>query len=475
MPPADFVLHNSLFLVAHFHNVDHRGRGVRRFRRLHLSGSPRPSASRWMSASARRRSGAGSSAFRSPSCRCYVAGSRRHDAAHAALRSARMASVARGRGARRAHHPVRHRRAGRCSSRSPSAPASDAARAHRGSLERTHSRMVDSPRRRRPSTSPCYRKSQREEPYWDMKQRAREQRASATRRAALRGHRDAAQQSDRLHLRVLRGRHRVLPDLAHLVAGRARTRRRLCHLCGVCLARCRTRSRFRPRKSRGSIAPIAPRAPRRCARRRSMSTPALRARARSLSPRPTAGVDRAAAGDRSRRRRAGAQTHRRRLRLLDLHPLRRDHVLDAFRRLCGARSRTPRGGPGRTSCSTCTIRRSRPACCSLSTFTCGMASLAVGQRSQKWTQLALLVTGLLGLAFIVARGPRVRRASSPAAPARRRSAFLSSFFTLVGCHGVHVTAGAAVARHDDGAVLRQGLSSGHPPSLPVLQPVLACA
>src|SRR6201997_1992989 len=40
------------------------------------------------------------------------------------------------------------------------------------------------------------------------------------------------------------------------------------------------------------------------------------------------------------------------------------------------------------------------ACLLASTFTCGLASLAVGQRSQKWTQVALLVTGLLGLAFI---------------------------------------------------------------------------
>ena len=40
------------------------------------------------------------------------------------------------------------------------------------------------------------------------------------------------------------------------------------------------------------------------------------------------------------------------------------------------------------------------ACLLLSTFTCAMASLAVGQRSQKWTQVALLVTGLLGVTFI---------------------------------------------------------------------------
>lgn len=75
-----------------------------------------------------------------------------------------------------------------------------------------------------------------------------------------------------------------------------------------------------------------------------------------------------------------------------------------------------------------------------STFTCAMASLAVGQRSQKWTQLALLGTGLLGLAFITLEvrefASFVNRGAGPS-----RSAFLSSFFTLVGCHGVHVTAG----------------------------------
>ena len=80
------------------------------------------------------------------------------------------------------------------------------------------------------------------------------------------------------------------------------------------------------------------------------------------------------------------------------------------------------------------------ACLLASSFTCGMASLAVGQRSQKWTQLALLVTGLLGLAFIVLEirefSGFIARGAGPG-----RSAFLSSFFTLVGCHGVHVSAG----------------------------------
>jgi cytochrome o ubiquinol oxidase subunit 3 len=79
-------------------------------------------------------------------------------------------------------------------------------------------------------------------------------------------------------------------------------------------------------------------------------------------------------------------------------------------------------------------------CLLASTFTCAMASLAVGHRSQKWTQLALLATGIFGLAFITLEVREfvslVARGAGPS-----RSAFLSSFFTLVGCHGVHVSAG----------------------------------
>jgi len=79
-------------------------------------------------------------------------------------------------------------------------------------------------------------------------------------------------------------------------------------------------------------------------------------------------------------------------------------------------------------------------CLLASTFTCGMASLAVGQRNQKWTQVSLLATGILGLVFITLEvrefASLVGRGAGPT-----RSAFLSSFFTLVGCHGVHVTAG----------------------------------
>jgi cytochrome o ubiquinol oxidase subunit 3 len=80
------------------------------------------------------------------------------------------------------------------------------------------------------------------------------------------------------------------------------------------------------------------------------------------------------------------------------------------------------------------------ACLLLSSFTCGLASIGASQRSQKWTQLGLLVTGLLGLTFLLLElrefSSLVARGDGPT-----RSAFLSGFFTLVGCHGIHVTAG----------------------------------
>jgi cytochrome o ubiquinol oxidase subunit 3 len=69
-----------------------------------------------------------------------------------------------------------------------------------------------------------------------------------------------------------------------------------------------------------------------------------------------------------------------------------------------------------------------------------MASLAVAQRNQKWTQLALLMTGVLGFAFLALEFREftglIARGDGPT-----RSAFLSAFFTLVGCHGLHVTVG----------------------------------
>jgi cytochrome o ubiquinol oxidase subunit III len=80
------------------------------------------------------------------------------------------------------------------------------------------------------------------------------------------------------------------------------------------------------------------------------------------------------------------------------------------------------------------------ACLLLSSFTCGMSAVATQLRKQLWTQLALLATGLLGVAFLVLEvSDFTTMIAEGAGP--QRSAFLSSFFALVGCHGLHVTAG----------------------------------
>lgn len=79
-------------------------------------------------------------------------------------------------------------------------------------------------------------------------------------------------------------------------------------------------------------------------------------------------------------------------------------------------------------------------CLLASTFACALASLAVSERSMKWTQMLLLLTGLLGLTFLLLEAREFTSLMAQGA-GPTRSAFLSSFFTLVGCHGAHVATG----------------------------------
>ncbi len=76
----------------------------------------------------------------------------------------------------------------------------------------------------------------------------------------------------------------------------------------------------------------------------------------------------------------------------------------------------------------------------LSSFACGLAIIAAQARNVLWTQIGLLVTGLLGAVFLGLElkefAEMINHGAGP-----DRSAFLSGFFTLVGCHGAHVTAG----------------------------------
>jgi cytochrome o ubiquinol oxidase subunit 3 len=76
----------------------------------------------------------------------------------------------------------------------------------------------------------------------------------------------------------------------------------------------------------------------------------------------------------------------------------------------------------------------------VSSFVCGLAIIAAKRRNMLWTQVWLLVTGLLGFVFLSIElyefATMIGEGAGP-----QRSAFLSGFFTLVGSHGAHVTAG----------------------------------
>jgi len=80
------------------------------------------------------------------------------------------------------------------------------------------------------------------------------------------------------------------------------------------------------------------------------------------------------------------------------------------------------------------------ACLLVSSYTCGLMSLAINSRRYLRTYLAALITFALGAAFLTLE---IREFASMIAigATPERSAFLSAFFTLVGCHGLHVTLG----------------------------------
>jgi cytochrome o ubiquinol oxidase subunit III len=80
------------------------------------------------------------------------------------------------------------------------------------------------------------------------------------------------------------------------------------------------------------------------------------------------------------------------------------------------------------------------ACLLASSFTCGLMSLAINSRRRAATYFFAAVTFVLGAAFLVLEirefADLIERGATP-----ERSAFLSAFFTLVGCHGLHVATG----------------------------------
>jgi len=75
-----------------------------------------------------------------------------------------------------------------------------------------------------------------------------------------------------------------------------------------------------------------------------------------------------------------------------------------------------------------------------SSFTCSLAMLAVHRQLKSWAIIWFSLTFLLGVSFLYIEisefADFVEKGAS-----WQRSAFLSSFFTLVGTHGFHITIG----------------------------------
>jgi cytochrome o ubiquinol oxidase subunit 3 len=75
-----------------------------------------------------------------------------------------------------------------------------------------------------------------------------------------------------------------------------------------------------------------------------------------------------------------------------------------------------------------------------STFTCSLAMLEIHRQQKKWATIWFAATILLGASFLALElyefTNLIKEGNS-----WQRSAFLSSFFTLVGTHGLHISVG----------------------------------
>ena len=94
-----------------------------------------------------------------------------------------------------------------------------------------------------------------------------------------------------------------------------------------------------------------------------------------------------------------------------------------------------------------------------SSFTCGLAMIAAQKRDRSQVLLWLGVTFLLGLTFL---GLELSEFHHMVLDGNgwRRSGFLSSYFTLVGTHGLHITFGLIWMAVIGIFIVRRGLTDG---------------
>lgn len=94
-----------------------------------------------------------------------------------------------------------------------------------------------------------------------------------------------------------------------------------------------------------------------------------------------------------------------------------------------------------------------------SSFTCGLAMLALRDKKKRAMLGWLGVTFALGAAFLVMELLEFRHLAAEG-NSWHRSGFLSAFFTLVGTHGLHITAGLVWLSVLMFQTVRRGLTHG---------------
>jgi cytochrome o ubiquinol oxidase subunit 3 len=115
-------------------------------------------------------------------------------------------------------------------------------------------------------------------------------------------------------------------------------------------------------------------------------------------------------------------------------------MFSAFFATYAVLSHATAGGPGGAQLFNLSSVAIETGCLLASSYTCGLMAIAIGSQRYAVTYLMGLVTFVLGTCFL-ALELREFAGMIAIGAGPQRSAFLSAFFTLVGCHGLHVTAG----------------------------------
>jgi cytochrome o ubiquinol oxidase subunit 3 len=102
-----------------------------------------------------------------------------------------------------------------------------------------------------------------------------------------------------------------------------------------------------------------------------------------------------------------------------------------------------------------------------SSFTCGLGILAARKGDKRFTLIWFAVTFLLGVTFLSLELSEFARLAHDG-DSWRRSGFLSAFFTLVGTHGAHITAGLMWMVTMMAQVARRGLTDSNVRKLTLL-------